>query len=563
MAYDVFISYSSKDKTTADAVCGTLEKQGIRCWIAPRDVPPGKSWPAAIVHAIRNSKVFVLVFSDVSNKSKQVTSEVGEAFDNGIPIIPLRIDDVVPSQEMGYYIKTIHWLDAMTPPMERHLNKLTDSVAALLSVEKKEQIPVAEPLYEEPVKKRWSLPTWAIVLIVSAAVVILSGVGLWVFSYVGSISSPTTPQEVVYPTEVVHPTEVVSPTAVVTLENKVERQSDATFTPVVESDWRLVNFMIPNPQLWKEFGDNSYTAVGQRDVDAFVWSTEIYSGNLKVALDLQRPESKSDGCIILYGDGRGLSNGSLIFCVDWDGYFLEKHTIYHEGENFITYVFNDNDTDEVYHLIIEIKDDIASMDVNGERVFSTFFDTQEINHSGRIGLFKKWFIGEITFSNIQVENANFSKLVIETKQPSPTITSQSPTNQTNQVLLISNPDCPPPEITSTDEIIVRVRWGASTYELAESNADHFTFRFLLDGEELDDIRPYRKPAEEYSGFEKYGCGPDQSIWWVHWDVPIGKLTSGTHTIAVEHILNETISDGLDIYPAGSLGLLDTPFEVLP
>ena len=124
MAHDVFISYSTKNKTVADAVCAKLERQEIRCWIAPRDVPPGQSWVAVIVEAISNSQVFVLVFSDGSNKSNQVIREVGEAFDNGIPIIPLRIEDVEPSKEMRYYIKSIHWLDAMTPPLEKHLHKL-------------------------------------------------------------------------------------------------------------------------------------------------------------------------------------------------------------------------------------------------------------------------------------------------------------------------------------------------------------------------------------------------------------------------------------------------------
>jgi hypothetical protein len=44
MARDVFISYSSKDKPTADAVCATLEANGIHCWIAPREVVPGSDW---------------------------------------------------------------------------------------------------------------------------------------------------------------------------------------------------------------------------------------------------------------------------------------------------------------------------------------------------------------------------------------------------------------------------------------------------------------------------------------------------------------------------------------
>jgi len=40
MAHDVFISYSSKDKTVANAVCATVENRKVRCWIAPRDIPP-------------------------------------------------------------------------------------------------------------------------------------------------------------------------------------------------------------------------------------------------------------------------------------------------------------------------------------------------------------------------------------------------------------------------------------------------------------------------------------------------------------------------------------------
>src|ERR1700738_1390409 len=43
MAHDVFISHSTRDKTVADSVCSTLESVGIHCWMAPRDVRPGRS----------------------------------------------------------------------------------------------------------------------------------------------------------------------------------------------------------------------------------------------------------------------------------------------------------------------------------------------------------------------------------------------------------------------------------------------------------------------------------------------------------------------------------------
>jgi hypothetical protein len=134
MAHDVFISYSTKDKTVADAVCAKLESQKIRCWIAPRDVPAGQPFAASLVKAIRASSVIVLILSQGSNQSTHVLREVGEAVNSGIPILPLRIEDVNPTEELHYYIKSIHWLDAMSPPLERHLEKLTASVLALINV---------------------------------------------------------------------------------------------------------------------------------------------------------------------------------------------------------------------------------------------------------------------------------------------------------------------------------------------------------------------------------------------------------------------------------------------
>ena len=141
MAHDVFISYSSGDKAVADSMCATLESKNIRCWIAPRDVPPGQTWPVALVEAIGNARVFVLILSNGSNSSTQVLREVGEALDKGIPVIPFRIEDVIPSREMGYYLRGIHWLDAMTPPLARHLKSLATTLKALLLAQEAERPP--------------------------------------------------------------------------------------------------------------------------------------------------------------------------------------------------------------------------------------------------------------------------------------------------------------------------------------------------------------------------------------------------------------------------------------
>lgn len=403
MAHDVFISYSSKDKAVADAVCATLEGQGVRCWIAPRDVPPGKSWAASIVEALNESKVFVLIFSDGSNKSKQVVREVGEAVDNGIPIVPLRIEDIEPSQEMRYYIKSIHWLDAMTPPLEKHLHKLTHSVKALLSTDADAALAEpALPVMEAPAKRRWPLPAWATALIALAAILFVGG-GIWALSRNGSGTSGASPTTPVSPAEGSTAVAATTPTESSPTEEIVQEPTAGSSTAEDGDGWQSLEFMIPNPQVWKTTGENSYTALGPSDFDAFAWSTETFEGDLTLRLDLERPGSRSDGCVIVYGGGHEFSYGSLIFCLDWNGFGLEKHSKYHEGENYLTFANRNNELDKVYSIIIEIIDDIASMYVDGEKVVSTFFDTEEIERRGRIGLWKNWSVGDVIFSNIQIK----------------------------------------------------------------------------------------------------------------------------------------------------------------
>jgi WD40 repeat protein len=136
MSHDVFISYSSKDKNAANAVCAVLERNGIRCWIAPRDVTPGMVWGAVIVGAIHGAKIMVLVFSGAANTSPQIEREVERAISKGIPVIPFRIEDVQPSDSLEYFISASHWLDAFTDPLEQHLEKLAKVVRQILETKR-------------------------------------------------------------------------------------------------------------------------------------------------------------------------------------------------------------------------------------------------------------------------------------------------------------------------------------------------------------------------------------------------------------------------------------------
>ena len=134
MAHDVFISYSVKDKPIADAICASIEADGIRCWIAPRDIAPGEDWPMAVTKAITESLVMVLVFSASSNSSPDVSRELFLAANSKLVIIPFKIENVEPEPGKQYYLARTHWLDAINPPTQEQIRALIDCVKALLPV---------------------------------------------------------------------------------------------------------------------------------------------------------------------------------------------------------------------------------------------------------------------------------------------------------------------------------------------------------------------------------------------------------------------------------------------
>jgi TolB-like protein/Flp pilus assembly protein TadD len=133
MTPQVFISHSSKDKEVADAVCHHLESADIPCWMAPRNIEFGSDWTEAIMRGITACRVFVLVFSENANVSGHVRREVAKAFSLGLQVIPFRIENTLPQSSLSYFLETVHWLDAVTQPLEKHLNSLTERVKKLLA----------------------------------------------------------------------------------------------------------------------------------------------------------------------------------------------------------------------------------------------------------------------------------------------------------------------------------------------------------------------------------------------------------------------------------------------
>lgn len=110
----IFISYSSKDNIEAFKLCDYLEKNQKKCFIAPRDIQPGKEYGEEIINGIDGSGGMVLLLSENSNKSPHVLREVERAVSKNIPIYVHSLEPVELTKSMEYFLMTHQWGSAET-----------------------------------------------------------------------------------------------------------------------------------------------------------------------------------------------------------------------------------------------------------------------------------------------------------------------------------------------------------------------------------------------------------------------------------------------------------------
>lgn len=120
----VFLSHSSIDAEVALGLCNELETNGIECFLAPRDIRSGHEYAAEIVEGIDKSDVMILVLSNHSNTSPHVLREVERAVSKNIPLIVYRIEDVVLTKSMEYFLMAHQWVNGKT-------NDYQDMIAAV------------------------------------------------------------------------------------------------------------------------------------------------------------------------------------------------------------------------------------------------------------------------------------------------------------------------------------------------------------------------------------------------------------------------------------------------
>ncbi|MEO3473236.1 toll/interleukin-1 receptor domain-containing protein [Roseomonas sp. CAU 1739] len=144
MPHDVFLSYASPDRAAAEAICAALEARGIRCWVAPRDVPAGADWGEAILTAIGRAHAMVLVLSRSTAGSVHVRNEVVTAVSQSLALVPVRVEDCQPGGALRLHLAGSHWVNAFPAPVDQHADVLAAGVRLALAADATIEIPRAQ-----------------------------------------------------------------------------------------------------------------------------------------------------------------------------------------------------------------------------------------------------------------------------------------------------------------------------------------------------------------------------------------------------------------------------------
>ena len=159
---DVFVSYSSSDKTQSLQLVGELEKRGLKCWIAPRDIPPGSDYATEIMRGLKNCRALVVLVSKTSVDSQHVRAEVARASSDGKPIFPVRLVDIQVAGGLQFFLELSQWVDFFPSPTTESYDHLAQAIRT--------GKPARKGLVQHGINaRRWAMGTIAAVVAVVIA----------------------------------------------------------------------------------------------------------------------------------------------------------------------------------------------------------------------------------------------------------------------------------------------------------------------------------------------------------------------------------------------------------
>lgn len=168
--YDVFVSHkTAEDGEIARRLVASLESHGLKCWIAPRDIPPGQNYASAIVDGISQSSVFLMLFSRYANQSDDIVRECQQASRLKRPLLTVRLDDAEFCPALSYFLA----LPQGVGPFARNENLFDGVFEHVRAMIDGSETPVHMPVPPKP-KKR-------LLTAIAATIVALGAATTWLW----------------------------------------------------------------------------------------------------------------------------------------------------------------------------------------------------------------------------------------------------------------------------------------------------------------------------------------------------------------------------------------------
>ncbi|MCI0413737.1 TIR domain-containing protein [bacterium] len=125
---DVFVSYSSKDRTKVLSLVDFLESQGVSFWLDRSKIAGGMNYGPEIVRGIKNCKVFLLVCTDASLRSYNVKQEIQLAWKYGRPYLPLLLEATNYPEQIEYWLEGWQWIEVYAVSSENWQGQLLSAL---------------------------------------------------------------------------------------------------------------------------------------------------------------------------------------------------------------------------------------------------------------------------------------------------------------------------------------------------------------------------------------------------------------------------------------------------
>lgn len=132
MKYDIFISYSTRDKERVLRTVRELKGKGYRIWMDEEGISSGEQFKKAIVDGLENSRMMLFFSSLHSNQSEWTEKEIGYADRLKKRIIPIKLDGSAYNKSVDFDLGNYDYIDfSASPNIPKAKEKLYSSLESI------------------------------------------------------------------------------------------------------------------------------------------------------------------------------------------------------------------------------------------------------------------------------------------------------------------------------------------------------------------------------------------------------------------------------------------------